>query len=434
MTVTRLEKFYAGIIGVIFALIVLHAPISVGFGVLFPDYDLIIKSWKEILMIVGIPIAAVIIKRRGLWRGLIRDPLFYVIAGYGLLHFFMIPLFDHSIAATLAGLAIDLRYVLFFSLVYVLVKALPQYRSVMIKITIVGATIVVGFATIQLVLPADILTHVGYGKDTIAPYLTVDKNQDYIRVNSTLRGPNPVGAYAGMVLALIAAAWAKRMLATRKLKIGVSAVGVCAAIALWASYSRSSLVATIIAVGIVLAATFGRRLSRKSWIIVAVIIFAVGGAFVASRDTDLVSNVILHENPDGGSSISSNEQHAESLAVGFDRMLHQPFGAGVGSTGSASLQGDAPIIIENQYLFVAHETGWIGLGLFLALFIVVFMRLWKNRRDWLSLGVFASGIGLALIGLLLPVWVDDTVSIVWWGLAAIAIAGKGNDERKKSTN
>jgi hypothetical protein len=41
----------------------------------------------------------------------------------------------------------------------------------------------------------------------------------------------------------------------------------------------------------------------------------------------------------------------------------------------------------------------------------------------------ASGIGLALIGLLLPVWVDDTVSIVWWGLAAIATGGgwqKGN--------
>jgi len=36
--------------------------------------------------------------------------------------------------------------------------------------------------------------------------------------------------------------------------------------------------------------------------------------------------------------------------------------------------------------------------------------------------VWASGLGLILIGLVLPVWVDDTVSIVWWGLAALVIA------------
>jgi hypothetical protein len=53
------------------------------------------------------------------------------------------------------------------------------------------------------------------------------------------------------------------------------------------------------------------------------------------------------------------------------------------------------------------------------------IRLWQRRTDWLALGLFSSGIGLALIGLLLPVWVDDTVSIVWWGLAAVAIAKKG---------
>ena len=81
------------------------------------------------------------------------------------------------------------------------------------------------------------------------------------------------------------------------------------------------------------------------------------------------------------------------------------------------------MIIENQYLFIAHETGWLGLLIFIALFGLIMRSLWQQRQDWLSLGVFASGIGLSLIGLLLPVWADDTVSIVWWGLAAIAIAG-----------
>jgi hypothetical protein len=27
-----------------------------------------------------------------------------------------------------------------------------------------------------------------------------------------------------------------------------------------------------------------------------------------------------------------------------------------------------------------------------------------------------------MIGLLLPVWADDTVAIIWWGLAGLALA------------
>jgi hypothetical protein len=156
---------------------------------------------------------------------------------------------------------------------------------------------------------------------------------------------------------------------------------------------------------------------------------AIGGGLVAARSSEFVSNVLLHENPTGGSAISSNDGHVSSLVDSFSRMVHQPLGGGVGSTGSASLYGDHPIIIENQYLFVAHEAGWLGLILFLAIFGMVLYRLWQQRRDYVALGLFASGIGLALVGLLQPVWVDDTVAIVWWGLAAIAIGGQHGKKR-----
>jgi hypothetical protein len=152
------------------------------------------------------------------------------------------------------------------------------------------------------------------------------------------------------------------------------------------------------------------------------------GGLIAGQNSTFVSNVLLHENPEGGSVVSSNDGHVESLVMGLTRMQQQPFGAGIGSTGSASLQGDAPTIIENQYLFIAHESGWLGFVLFLAVFVLIMVRLWKSRQDWLSLGVFASGVGMALIGLLLPVWADDTVAIIWWGLAAIALSkGVEND-------
>ena len=139
-----------------------------------------------------------------------------------------------------------------------------------------------------------------------------------------------------------------------------------------------------------------------------------------------MSNVILHENPTTGAEVSSNDGHVESLIFGVGRLVAQPLGAGIGSTGSASLYDDdeGGVIIENQYLYIAHETGWLGLALFVAIFGLIMVRLWQARDDWLALGAFASGVGMALIGLLLPVWADDTVAIVWWALAATALGGE----------
>lgn len=432
MKPTRLEKTYFALLMIVFGGIVFHAPLSVGLGVLFPHFELLIKSWKEILMIIAVPLAVVMISRHRLWKNLWNDWLLRLIGVFAALHFILIALMYQGAAATAAGLAIDLRYLLFFSLVYIALKAYPQYRRRFVQIGIAGAFIVVGFATLQLFLPAGILSHIGYGKNTIEPYLTVDKNPNYIRENSTLRGPNPLGAYGAMVLAFVLAAWvrARGWFASKKVRVGAGILAVCAAISVWVSYSRSALLAAIIMLAVVLFVSVMRKMSQKAWVITIAIIFAVAGGLFAAKGTTFVSNVILHENPNGGSSVSSNEGHASSLANGVSQMVKQPLGKGVGSTGSASLFSGSPEIIENQYLFVAHETGWLGLALFGTISVLVLAKVWRRRADWLALGVFASGIGMLFIGLLLPVWVDDTVSIVWWGLAAIALGG---DHARKSS-
>lgn len=426
-----LEKLSLVTLLVIFGGVVFHAPISVGLGVIFPDYALLIKSWKEILLLALIPMVCIIVTKRRMWSKLAGDWIFHFMAAYTALHIILLPVFYQGITASFAGLAIDLRYILFFGLTYCLVKAIPTSRRLFVCVGVVGAAVVVGFATLQLFLPPDILTHIGYSKETIAPYLTVDKNPDYIRVNSTLRGPNPLGAYAGMASALLAAVALRtqKWRQDNKLVVGGAVLAICSGIALWVSYSRSAWLAATISLIVVFATTIMRQLSRKTWIISSAVLFALVGALVFGRNSSFISNVLLHENPNGGSAVSSNDGHAQSLQDGLNRFVHQPFGAGIGSTGSASLHGTEPVIIENQYLFIAHETGWLGLALFLAIFTFILHRLWQRRTDWLALGVFASGLGLAFIGLLLPVWADDTVSIVWWGLAAIALVG-GKNERK----
>jgi hypothetical protein len=377
-------------------------------------------------MLLLVPLVVIIVTRRRIWSELARDWLLRLCIIYGALHLLLASFSSNGLTATIAGLAIDLRYIVFFGLVYVLVKIQPSYRLWLLITAVLGATVVIGFGFLQVFLPADILTHIGYSIHTIAPYLTVDKNPNYIRINSTLRGPNPVGAYAVIVLGMMTAlaTRAPERLKARRRQISFGMMAIASLVVLWVSYSRSALVAAIVAVGLVLMLTIGRRLSRRNWIVGAVVVCGLAGGLMAAKGSSFISNVILHENPNGGSSVSSNDGHVASLLHGFTQLVHQPLGVGIGSTGSASLYGSSPTIVENQYLFVAHEAGWLGLLLFMVLSILLLVRLWRRRQDWMSLGVFASGIGLLFIGLLLPVWADDTIAIIWWGLAAIALAAE----------
>ena len=401
----------------------MHAPLSVGLGTLWPNYDLLIKSWKEILMLIAGVIAIFLLYKTKQMR-LLRDPIIVAIGIYAVLHLILLPYNNGGLASSAAGLMIDLRYLFFFALVYIAMRLYPSYRKMFIKVGVAGALIVLIFALLQVfILPYDVLKYIGYNKNTIIPYLVVDKNYAFIRINSTLRGPNPLGAYACMVLVLIVAAVSNHKIKKEKWPLAVTAIlSAGGVVALWASYSRSAMVGMIAAIVIVIVAINMRRLSPRVWGVIGVVILILFSGLFMTSNTKFVSNVLLHDNPDSTSISNSNEDHISSLKDGMNQLIRQPLGAGIGSTGSASILSGKTEIIENQYLFVAHEVGWLGLLLFVSIFAAILLKLWDLRKDWLALGVFASGIGLALIGLLLPVWVDDTVAIIWWGLAAIALS------------
>lgn len=430
VTFTFLDKAYVWILLIIFGGIVLHAPLSVGLSTLFPSAELIIKSWKEILMVVAGVLLLVLLYRKKQWV-ILKRPVILAIAGYGLLHLLLLPIHWQGTQSAFAGILIDLRYVLYFALVYIAIILYPSMRRPFVFTFFAGAFVVVAFSLLQVfVLPRDILKYIGYNNSTIVPYLTVDQNPQFVRINSTLRGPNPLGAYAGIVIALLFAFWlrGKQVARAQRQTLAISVIVVGSLVALWVSYSRSALIAALAAMAIIALATVGRKLPRKVWIIAAVVVFGLAGGLVAARNSNFVSNVLLHNNATTGASVDSNAGHVTSVRDGITLMAHQPLGGGIGSTGSASLSGTHPLIIENQFLFIAHEAGWLGLALFLFITFLVLKGLWKQRADWLALGVFASGIGLIIIGLLLPVWVDDTVSIIWWGLAALALVPKGESD------
>jgi hypothetical protein len=411
------------VVGVVF-----HAPLSVWLGTIFPGAQLPIKAWKEALICVAGILLLFEIHRHKKWRTLWNDWLVRLALAFIALHIVMVPFFWQGSQQVLAGLLIDLRFVGMFVVVYGAIKLYPAWRKPLLIGGIVAAGVSLLFTVLQVtVLPNDILKHIGYDKNTtIAPYLTVDQNEAYVRVNGTMRGPNVLGAYAIIVLSLVLSALLvvpkKLVRHTSWLPWALGALGAAALVALWYSYSRSALVAALGAIGIVLLYTIVKKAPRRSLAVIGGLLVVAIVAVAINWNSSFVQNVIVHENPEDTNSINSNDGHAESLQDGWHRVLTQPFGAGIGSTGSASLTGEHPLIIENQYLFIAHEAGWLGLGVFLALFGAVLYRLWKRRDEYLALGVFASGIGLAAVGLLLPVWADETVAIVWWALAAIALA------------
>lgn len=429
LTLTNAEKTLQIILLIIFAGVVFHAPISVALGSVWPNFDLIFKSWKEILLVAGLILAGFIYYKKR--PKLAYRNLYLLIAGYCALAFVSgLVLFQGFLPFT-AGLMIDLRYLVYFGLVLFVTSMHPDFTGRFLRWGFVAALVSMTFVILQMtVLPIDSLKYIGYGPDTIQPYLTIDKNYDFVRMNGTLRGPNPLGAYSLIILTL-EGLWVYKNYKnlTKKQSILLSILIVGSMMAMWVSYSRSALIGLGLSLLTILFIKYKSKLNRKTLIIGLGCLVVFGALLFAAKDSYFVSNVLLHENPTEGNAINSNEDHVSSLQLGIDRMLAQPFGAGVGSTGSASLYGESPLIIENQYLFIAHELGWLGFVLFILIYLIILKKLYDNKKSWLALGVLASGVGLAVVGLVLPVWADDTVSLVWWGLAAVALVKvKKNDK------
>ncbi len=407
--------------------IIVHAPLTVFIESRWPEVADVVKAWKELLLLTALVLLAVEVWRRAAWRRFLHDKVLQLVAFYALLHFLVAAIGPTSPLVSIAGLMIDLRYLAFFVAVCIFIRLYPQYQKLFLKVAVIGAVVVMGFAVAQQVLPRDFLTVAGYSKETIQPYLTVDENPDFVRYGSTLRGPNPLGAYAVMVLAGVVAYGMAvgRNITNKRIKYLHLFLALGSLVALWTSQSRSAWIAAVIVLLILLWVHYGRRVSRRTLALAASVLLVLALGVFMIRDTYFFHNVILHNNPSTGADTDSNAGHADSLIQGFQKMLASPLGNGVGSTGSASLYSDTPLMIENQYLYIAHEVGWLGLGLFIAIYYLLLKRLWQQRSNWRACSLLASGVGLAVIGLLLPVWVDDTVSVVWWGLTAVVLAEEG---------
>ncbi len=335
-----------------------------------------------------------------------------------------------SLKAAAFGVLLDSRFLVFFLVIWLL-----SIRSDLIvrhwrQILLVPAAVVICFGLLQFsVLPADFLTHFGYGKQTIEAIQTVDQKADYQRIQSTLRGANPLGAYLVLVLAALGSLALRqtgskqRAGSSRRSYYALAFAAACAALAM--TFSRSAWIGTMATCGYLLWNTLrGTRYWRQVVVAGTVGLVIFGTVGIMLRQNDTFQNAFLHTDEHSRSVTSSNQGHFMATTNGLRDVVRQPLGRGPGTAGPASVDNmvAAPRLAENYFVQIAQEVGIFGVGLFVAINCLVARALWLRRSDALAVVLLAALVGISVVNLLSHAWTDDTLSYIWWGLAGAALA------------
>lgn len=447
MSKSPVIRFVVAGVALILAVIPFHAFLTVWGSTLLGHYTLL-RLWKELLL-VPLSFAALWL---ALWDKAVRQRflsslLFRLMVAYVCL-LFLLGLFglkQHTIntSALYEGLIVDLRLVIFFFVAWVATSYSPWLKEHWKQLLLVPAAVVVLFGLLQaFVLPAGFLAHFGYNGSTIQPFATVDQNMQFVRIQSTLRGSDPLGAYLVVVLAALAVIGSvlvfKRGLikneAYRQALPWVLA-GVATLVVLYFTYSRSAYVGALLAVALAAWRSMPSQAVRR-WLLIAVIACCVifGGAIFALRHNPTFEDTFFHTSQLSKSQHSSNQNHTTALESGVRDIAHHPFGRGPGSAGPASEHNNHPArISENYFLQIGQEAGWLGLILFVAINFLVAKELWVRRADQLAMVMLVSLVGLTFVNILLHAWADDTLAYVWWGLAGVAFGSVVADKHKDKT-
>ncbi len=378
------------------------------------------RLWKEVIIVASLPlVVALVWQEPKLWHWLKNSWFVRLFTLYILLHLALsiwaLKRGQVNHPALIDGLLTNLRFLGFF-IVCAIVASLDGFlKRNWIRLTLVPAALVVGLGLLQrFILPLNFLSHFGYGPKTTAAYQTIDARPSMQRLQSTLRGANPLGAY----LSFVVPAWLVSFNKRRHWQVIGLVLGV---VVLGFTYSRSAYIATLLAISL-LALIYLKP--RRSWLVyLATGLVILSGSLYGLRNQQFVQDTILHTSRNSASAQSSNAVRASSLRSAWHDIVHQPLGRGPGTAGPASAHNDHPArIAENYYLQIGQEVGVLGIALFVAMNAVVARQLWQRRDDKLALILLVTLAGISLINLVSHAWADDTLSLIWWGLAGVACA------------
>ena len=207
------------------------------------------RVWKEIVLILISPIVFFLAwSDKKLRKWLIKDKLILLIKLFSIIVIVLgvIGYYQKrvNLSALGAGMVIDLRFFLIFLITLVLTRYTDFFRRYWKQILIYPALLVILFGIAQLFLPIDFLRHFGYGPNTIPAFQTIDQQLRFHRIQSTLRGANPLGAYLILITPVFIFFYTKNLL----VRVITSVLSLTA---LFFTYSRSAYVGLIVTIGII---------------------------------------------------------------------------------------------------------------------------------------------------------------------------------------
>ena len=417
----------ASLISIIIVAMPFHAFLTVWASTVVGHYTAL-RLWKEALLLLCMFGSLYLIVADAKVRShTFNRRLVQVIVAYGVLFGILggLALLHHSVMhkALAYGLLVDLRFLAFFLIAWAVALRTTQLPAQWQRLLLWPAYIVIAVALLQVfVLPHDVLMHVGYNKlTTIPPYETINSNQQYIRVTSTLRGANPLGAYLLLPISLLVV----YCVTPDKRNKSHLLVLLAALLTLFFSFSRAAWLGAVASIVIILVVRAKRlRVSRRLLAIVTSgLLIVVTSAVIGLRHNARFENIFLHTEDRSKVATSSNQGHIGALKDGVSDLVQQPFGRGPGTAGPASVYNHGHVrIAENYFIQIGQEAGLLAVGLFVLINVGVGYLLWVRRADPLALSLFAGLIGLSVVNLLSHAWADDTLAYVWWGLAGIAMA------------
>lgn len=425
----------AAVLAGILVLLPIHAFVSTWGGTAIGPL-LVWKSWKELLLLVLIPIVtAYLVARADVFKVLWGRWVNRLILAYVVVHAVWAFLSPANTDAVFAGLAFNLRFLAVFVLAQAVIagneKLAHRLKKFVVPCLLVITAAVSALAIVQVtLLPADFLAQFGYNKDTtIAPYILLDDNQDALRAFATMRGPNELGSYLMLPLLLALAL----VIIQRRNVLAGAALGV-GVVALVLTGSRSAWLGALVAL-VVLAALWlpSKKLLKWSTIAAVPCVLLAALLFWLATTVPSIRLAVFHSSPGEPLLEGSSEKHWQATYSGVQDVLAHPLGQGVGTAGPAGYYGDTePKIAENYFVQIAQEVGVVGLLLFVGINLLLAIDLWRLRTELWSKLLLASLAGLSVVNIFLHGWVDDPTAMTWWLVAGLyAFSSYGHNSKIK---
>ncbi len=387
------------------------------------------------------------------------------------------------------------KYSFAFLLLFFIVRHMnftADEKNILIYLALTSASVVIIFAVIQKFLPEDFLLRFGYsdaGPKAVTQSLAYCQKTpltdaiDICRAQSTLSGPNHLGAYLVFILPLIFAVGINLKESLFKI-VHFFMIGLGLFVLYW-SYSRgawlgligtsflsfafifrkekefmnfSEILALCGVFGVIMATIFAKPevlaegagkfhgilftlLHAKLFYLIIFLVSSFFVAFASWKKLPLISYFVgLFDLGIFGIFLisklkgewfwqvllrpSSTQGHWERTADGVYYLKENPLGLGLGDAGPASnhfAPDNLGFIPENAFLQVGLESGYIGMAIFVLIIIFTAYKLFKsNNNSALALGT--GLIGLVIHSLFLHTWESSVVALTFWGLAGVMLA------------